>query len=89
MAKVMYGPGCAVRTTKLVNGYFFAILSATPTSAATKILLVCHGCGTADSWIDQLMSGSSLEGKAFLVKPQNSELRFSTSGKFAAQNPDL
>ena len=31
---------------QLENGYFFAILSATPTSAASKIHPVCHGCGT-------------------------------------------
>ena len=39
-----------------------------------------------------LMSGSSLEGKAFLrfKKPRNSKFKkLSASGKFAAQNPDL
>ena len=49
---------CGVRTTKLVNSHFFAILSATPTSAATKILPVCHGCGTTIVW------GTHIELKA-------------------------
>ena len=41
------------------------------------------------SQFDKLMSGSSLEGKAFFTKPQNSKLYVSlpTSAKFAAQNP--
>jgi len=39
--------------------------------------------------IDKLMSGSSLEGKAFLRSHKTELLSLSTSGKFAAQNPDL